>query len=596
MSVIALLESCVSLLHLQLPFINELVIQSDNATTYQNGHLVFGIHLLNIKMKNKIFISDFIHSETQHGKTILDAHFASTNRHLKNFMLSYKQNQITRIQTPHGLAFSLSFNSGVRNTMVQLIEFDEKILEQLSTALNPIVKSAKEYFTRVNHIYYELPSNHIPYDQIYNNLSDISFCIKVQAFTSIDDPVVFNVNIGNNTFEPAADNSDCFGDTSDKHPENVTDADDSGDVSANNDSGHLLHNTMESTLQEQDFSFGCRTHHKRHHLRKTNIANIESSIVDSTVQQKNDNDSTSSSSDDEDYVVEDSDYEESDSETFADNVHECDIRKYSQPTEVEFNQMFTGVTVIRQQDFGTILSFKKRSTNKHVTIEENDMIQERQDVYAKTVRYASNIITNSSYFHSSDNPIHPLYESAKDYLPTHKIPFNLSWACRKGYGQLYGETYMEPYKDELLKMFEHGNKDSAKKMNPGKMREQLMIMFPHKFSIPSETEIKKFINSESQKLKYKSKKKNSSEQRGRKPKGSIEQMWISSLKPIVENHISESPEAIYKRFLSSFLDDEKNHPPDLPKTGDGGFNKKKIKTTIYQIKTKMKKQAKKSLV
>ena len=90
-------------------------------------------------------------------------------------------------------------------------------------------------------------------------------------------------------------------------------------------------------------------------------------------------------------------------------------------------------------------------------------------------------------------------------------------------------------------------------MNPGKMREQLMIMFPHKFLIPSETEIKKFINSESQKLKYKSKKKNSSEQRGRKPKGSIEQMWIRALKPILENHISESPEAIYKCFYHLFL-------------------------------------------
>ena len=66
---------------------------------------------------------------------------------------------------------------------------------------------------------------------------------------------------------------------------------------------------------------------------------------------------------------------------------------------------------------------------------------------------------------------------------------------------------MEPYKDELLKLFEQGNTDSGKKMNPEKMREQLMIMFPHKFLIPSETKIKKFINLESQKLKYKSKKK-----------------------------------------------------------------------------------------
>ena len=165
---------------------------------------------------------------------------------------------------------------------------------------------------------------------------------------------------------------------------------------------------------------------------------------------------------------------------FADNVHECDIWKYSQPTEVEFRQMFAGVTVVRQQDFGTILSFKKRSYNKHIAIDENNMIQEWQDLYAKAVQYASNIITNSTYFQNSDNPIHPPYESAKDYLPTHKVQFNLSWTYQKGYGQLYGETYMEPYKDELLKLFEQGNTDSSKKMNPGKMREQLIISVNHR--------------------------------------------------------------------------------------------------------------------
>ena len=94
-------------------------------------------------------------------------------------MLSYKQNQVTRIKTPHGLAFLLSFNSGVKNTMIQLIEFDEGKLEQLLTVLNPIVKSAKEYFTRVNHIYYELPQDYIPYNEIHNKLSSISFSIKV---------------------------------------------------------------------------------------------------------------------------------------------------------------------------------------------------------------------------------------------------------------------------------------------------------------------------------------------------------------------------------------------------------------------------------
>ena len=207
MTIIALLEACVSSLHIQLPFISQLSIQSDNATTYQNGHLVLGIQLLNIKMMNKIFVSDFVQ---QHGKTILDAHFASTNQHLKNFMLSYKQNRVTRIQTPHGLAFSLLFNSGDRNTMVQLVEFDAGKLEQLLTALNPIVKCAKEYFTRVNHIYYELPQDHIPYDEIHNKLSSISFCIKVQAISAMDNPVAFIVDIVNNTFEPIDDINDTL--------------------------------------------------------------------------------------------------------------------------------------------------------------------------------------------------------------------------------------------------------------------------------------------------------------------------------------------------------------------------------------------------
>ena len=70
---------CWNVNKVQLPFVNEIIVQSDNATTFQNGHIVFGVHLLNIKMQGNISIADFIHTEIQNGKTILDAHFASTN-------------------------------------------------------------------------------------------------------------------------------------------------------------------------------------------------------------------------------------------------------------------------------------------------------------------------------------------------------------------------------------------------------------------------------------------------------------------------------------------------------------------------------------
>ena len=56
-------------------------------------------------------------------------------------------------------------------------------------------------------------------------------------------------------------------------------------------------------------------------------------------------------------------------------------------------------------------------------------------------------------------------------------------------------------------MFNDGCSNSAHKMNPGKMRETVMHFFPHRFSIPSELEIKTFITSESQKKKNSQKQK-----------------------------------------------------------------------------------------
>ena len=71
-------------------------------------------------------------------------------------------------------------------------------------------------------------------------------------------------------------------------------------------------------------------------------------------------------------------------------------------------------------------------------------------------------------------------------------------------------------------MFHEGCLINTNKMNPGKMRETLMNMFPHKFSIQSKLKIKKIITSETQKHKNtKTAKSNNSvsERRGRKPEG-----------------------------------------------------------------------------
>ena len=610
MSVIGLLECVVVSLQVQLPFVNEITIQSDNATTYQNGHIVFGIHLLNIKMRGKIFIADFIHSETQHGKTILDAHFASTNRHLKNFMMTYKQNRITRIQTSQGLAYALSFNSGVKNTVVQLIELSETTLTQIATTLDPIVKKGKEYFSRVNHIFFEKLTVEMTFpNELFNDLSLIpKFTLRIQAFSDIDDPYPFEVDFKQTSFTPC--NIDTNNDQvhSNNNPaldhhdqlelnDNIMD-DTANDTSDDPDdtSNHQPEECSVNVGVQRDLSFFVpRGHNTTHNLRnKKSIVDIENTINNQDTQNEEDHDSLSSS--DEEYFDSD-DYDSDSDEGEVLTVREHEIRQYGPPTDKAYDvtRMISGTKILKLQDFGNIAAFVTRN-KKTTSINLHNIVMERRDYLAKAVRYANRIISSSQYFHDKHDSDSPLYNLASEFTPTHQLPFHPSWARRGGYGELYGETYMEEFKDELLKLFRVGCADHSKKMNPAKMREHLVNMFPHKFSIPSEMEIKKFINSESQKLKYKSRASNNpNERRGRKQKGA-KSIWISALEVVMEANPNGKTEEVYNAFIVSLGEDVSKHPADLPRTEDGEFNKKTIKSVMYQLRSKSKKNAKKSLI
>ena len=70
----------------ELPFIKEATLVSDNASSNQNHLTTFLVGLLNQKFFGEISISAIVHSETHAGKSLLDAHFTTTNQHLLDFM------------------------------------------------------------------------------------------------------------------------------------------------------------------------------------------------------------------------------------------------------------------------------------------------------------------------------------------------------------------------------------------------------------------------------------------------------------------------------------------------------------------------------
>ena len=173
-------------------------------------------------------------------------------------------------------------------------------------------------------------------------------------------------------------------------------------------------------------------------------------------------------------------------------------------------------------------------------------------------------------------------------------PFENGWAKRQGHGNTYGISYLHLYEDDLKTMFQAGVINNSNKMSAGKMRENLLDMYPDRFSIPGETEIKQFIGKLSQQYKKKGGNDASStakSTRGRKA-GNITVSWYGTLREIVNREPNEKPEEIFRILMATFDD---NLPDDLPMDNDTP-DKKNIKSTISRFKTELKKSAKRSIL
>ena len=120
--VLSLIDSALTMIQYNIPEIKEVILQSDNANSYQNMFLIAGLALLNAsRKKGSVRISKYTHTETQDGKTVLDAHFATCMRFLYIFMKTWKANRVTRINTANGLGFALAWKGGLHNVMVQVV-------------------------------------------------------------------------------------------------------------------------------------------------------------------------------------------------------------------------------------------------------------------------------------------------------------------------------------------------------------------------------------------------------------------------------------------------------------------------------------------
>lgn len=82
--VVSMIEAVMLRLREDLPHIKTITLQSDNATCYQNALVVLVLPFLSVT--HGIQVSQFIHTETQDGKSVLDAYFARSMGVLKMWL------------------------------------------------------------------------------------------------------------------------------------------------------------------------------------------------------------------------------------------------------------------------------------------------------------------------------------------------------------------------------------------------------------------------------------------------------------------------------------------------------------------------------
>ena len=421
---------------------------------------------------------------------------------------------------------------------------------------------------------------------IGRNFQDIikeTFTIKLQSFSGVDRPVAFHVNISNKSFQPSEDaqneiNAFMKGDRSQPPPTNV---EANLKATKRND---IVNEDKDKAVD--DFVF------ENTHKYSTRGRKHESTV--------NYNDTSSDdSTDDESYstdLSEESDDDKYDSDTK--NYHYKRIRQYGPPTSDVYNEsnFMSKIKVYKQQELGYVapLADRKKNTTNPSSRNVSIQITDRRDIVARSIRYAKATITSSNYF-LSESSSDPMYEFAQNYKPTEDETFPPSWARRLGHGKMYGQTYIDMYKDDIEEMFESGEAISSNKMNASKMREHLMLRYPDRFSLPGEIEIKQCISALAQK------KKTSNNNKCKKKRKQCDiPKWEKDLKEMVKQRWEETPNNLYEDFKSSMGDDPSLWPIDIPTITNEdktvSIDKKMIKVIISAAKQEAKKVGKRSLL
>ena len=603
LSVFSLLDAAMAQIAEELPFITKLILQTDNAKSYSNNFLLCSIPVLNVTYRSKLLaISEFIHTETQDGKTILDAFFARCMKFINNWISKQEKNKVKRIGTATELGKALSHNGGIQNTMIQVLNTNKDHTSKVEKKFVNVTKTLHKYFTRVNHAYFkdhseDATNNSTLSDKLQNDdtcldiINDMKFDIGVQSFSHINRIVNFHIDMklpDAKKMQPEqalldeikflTRNPNGTNDQSTESTENASVPVDRNDLDT---AAAALLDLGTNLVDDEDYN--DTVHNRINHGEAITIETDKNSDADDDSY----NDTAEEFDDDSNF---------SDEDAVDVNGNDSGQRKIMEADHKVYNtqSFISRVQIQLMLPIGNLTSFDLITRNRTKCNRRFHGNQSRQDSRSKAIRMANHHIQSGDLSVLSSTKDNPILDDSRSFnLDDETVSlFNEGWGRRanskNNSSSMYGETYIGRYKDKLKEYFQQGHKDSSKKMNAAMMREELKKQFPDVFSIPGETEIKQYISL----LFAKSKSTINdadfdTELNDSNINDDIEHVnWIKLLKTIIEQNPTDKPENIYQNLLFSV---EEHQRDELPPKGE-------VKKKIASFKSTVRRRLLRSIV
>jgi hypothetical protein len=499
----------------------------------QDLTLLLYCNLQQIKKSGGPVIRSFVHSETQDGKSLLDAHFAHATALIKRFLKRVRQNLLNKVTSPAELAEALADQGGLKNCGVQLIIFDLEVtrkLEELKQQLSGACKQMGDYFGRANEFRFSPDKDDDDGRQS---------TIQIIAYSGIGNGAVFSINIEEGTATVACESTDV-GDI------------DPASFSADLDDVVEDEDVVACTEEEEE----CQDLLEPFYLAEAN--NFGNDLTESSGRG---------------ILL----------STNGNAVYNCNKKI----TRVKVDRVMVPLSICRKKKCGN-------SSGAATAMNKAESRSNMKTVLARGIKILASEDFGAWAQQAADSS-NPAYQMAADYITPERFVRAQAWARRVRYGELFGKKYIGPYRNFLRQLFDAGKNDDSRKMNGDQMFEALAKEHPMVYTLPSTGEIDSFISRCFQ--SEKNNEDSAEEPEPEEPHSQappVQEKYIKEISSVLERCDGNIlPRFVSNRLAFVFQNDEgftyggRDKDSSVPK---------EVKNLIEKVRSDMKKQKKKLLI